>query len=460
MLHEVPNLFLTDSFISNIKCPSGKDQIIYWDHPKTLDGRIRNGSQPGLGLRVTANGAKAFIHGYQFNGKRKRAVVGKTQSMSITAARLSVQERNGQIDDGINPEALKTNHRLKTTLTFRDISEEYFHQHMSKLSEKHKWEFARLIAPWFSKRPNTKNRKGSNKRKSFPAFGIAYEECAAEQITPTDIGRFINRIESDSVANSALLHIKALYNWAIRMQIIDVRNPCSPHKKRKIIKCRRDYTPDNIAALSSYIFNPPVEALEITTALKDDPKQLALARGRVTTQNAQMNELCHFLGILFLTMARPNELRNAKFEHFDLNQLIWHKHNTKGIKLSRATYEYASRSVPIHLKVAELINQQKQCWPSSEYAFPSHTDQTQPRDNFKRTLKRFKSLDGIPAHFQMYDIKRIAISLMLTGQGIRREDVSHYVDHKGNLETTMIYDLGFVDPMRPVAEKMGELLGV
>jgi hypothetical protein len=60
----------------------------------------------------------------------------------------------------------------------------------------------------------------------------------------------------------------------------------------------------------------------------------------------------------------------------------------------------------------------------------------------------------------MYDVKRIAISLMLTGQGIRREDLSHYVDHKGNLETTMIYDLGFVDPMRPVTNKLGELLGV
>ncbi len=49
---------------------------------------------------------------------------------------------------------------------------------------------------------------------------------------------------------------------------------------------------------------------------------------------------------------------------------------------------------------------------------------------------------------------------MLTGQGVRREDVGHYVDHKGNIETTMIYDLGFVDPMRPVADKLGELLGL
>jgi hypothetical protein len=75
-----------------------------------------------------------------------------------------------------------------------------------------------------------------------------------------------------------------------------------------------------------------------------------------------------------------------------------------------------------------------------------------PRDNFRRGLPHFKSLPGVPEFFQLYDLKRIAISLMLTGQGVSREAVSHYVDHKGNLETTMIYDLGLVDPLRPVTQ--------
>ncbi len=66
----------------------------------------------------------------------------------------------------------------------------------------------------------------------------------------------------------------------------------------------------------------------------------------------------------------------------------------------------------------------------------------------------------MPEYFQLYDLKRIAISLMLAGQGVLHEAISHYVDHKGNLETTMIYDLGLVDPMRPVTEKLGALLGI
>ncbi|WP_245331231.1 hypothetical protein [Mesorhizobium sophorae] len=64
-------------------------------------------------------------------------------------------------------------------------------------------------------------------------------------------------------------------------------------------------------------------------------------------------------------------------------------------------------------------------------------------------------MPGVPEYFQLYDLKRIAISLMLTAQGVSHEAISHYVDHKGNHETTMIYDLGLVDPLRPVTERLG-----
>lgn len=107
-----------------------------------------------------------------------------------------------------------------------------------------------------------------------------------------------------------------------------------------------------------------------------------------------------------------------------------------------------------------MVQAQRARWPESKLLFPSHTDQTQPRDNFRKGLDRFKALDGVPDHFQLYDLKRIAISLMLTGQGVSHEALSHYVDHKGNLATTAIYDLGLVDPLRPVTERLGALLGL
>ncbi|WP_245451942.1 hypothetical protein [Mesorhizobium waimense] len=157
---------------------------------------------------------------------------------------------------------------------------------------------------------------------------------------------------------------------------------------------------------------------------------MALVKRQVLTANDQMQELCNFMGIRFLTMPRPSDLAKAEFGHFDLEKLVWPKHNAKGIKLPRSLYEYTYRAVPIHLRVAGMV-----------------------QANVCAGLKA-KSCSRVPDH-QLYDLKRIAISLMLTGQGGSHEAISHYVDHKGDLETTMIYDLGLIDPLLPATERLG-----
>ncbi len=460
MLHEVPNLYLTDSFVYGVKCPAGKTQELYWDHPVTADGKIRNGAQKGLGVRVTDKGAKAYIHNIMFNGKRRRIVIGSPANMNVGSARLVVQQRNNSLDDGADPDEANIDYRKRHAMLISDLAEEFYDKHISRFSEEHQRDFAKLVAPSTKEAPKVSGKRGANKRKPFKSFTQIHGSRAVEKIKPTQIAAFLNGIESDFAANSAYSHLRAMFNWAIRMQIIDMRNPCDPIDKRKIIKRRRDYTQEQVTAIAHNIFRPAPYFPPAIIGEGLERREAALFVGRDTKQQKYLQELRHFMGILFLTMARPNELKHAEFEHFDLDKLVWHKHNTKGIKLSRATYEYAYRSVPIHPEVARLVQHQKDRWPDARLVFPSTTDQTQPRDNFRKALATFKALEGIPPHFQLYDLKRIAISLMLTGQGVRREDVSHYVDHKGNIETTMIYDLGFVDPMRPVADKLGELLGL
>jgi integrase len=349
--------------------------------------------------------------------------------------------------------------RQKHAETFGEVIDAYFSQHLSSKGKSHKSEFGLLIAPWVLEKP--KNPKRGKKRQHRATIGESLQDVPMRDITPRHVGPFIQQIRSNSVSNNALQQLKALFNWAIRMQIVDMRNPCDPFQKRKIIKQRRDYTPEQVKEIAWHVFNPPIRPVVNLEDLKGEKKRLAALRaGQLTQQYAQLAELCVLMGILFLTMARPAEVKHARCEHFDLEKLIWHKHNTKGIKLSRAAYEYEFRSVPIHPKVAELVRIQRARWIDSGLLFPNHSNPTQPRDNFNRSLQRFKKLEGVPEYFQLYDLKRMGISLMIAGQGVRREDISHYVDHRGNLDTTMIYDLGFVDPMRPVTHKLGELLGV
>lgn len=454
-------LFLTDAIVQSAICPPNKDQEIYWDHPVGEDGRIRHNSVSGLGLRVTALGHKSFVHAYQFNGKRCRKALGSTVILNVASARLVVIQRERQLEAGENPDFDQKDPRRTHLLTVREAIDRYWDSHIQALSAGYKYTFALFVAKWHRTAPKVESRRGHNIHRSYIDFGTMFSDRPLSSIAPLDIERFQKQFSSPYSHNGALIRISALFNWAIRMQLVDMRNPCTPIRARKVMRRRRDYSTEQIRQIAAHIFNPAIDVIpEIDGLAGFQKRDMALTKARIVTANDQMAELCRLMGILFLTMARPSDLATARFEHFDLGKLVWHKHNTKGIKLSRAAYEYAYRSVPIHPKVAELVRAQRSRWPDSELVFPSHADPTRPRDSFRKGIARFKALPGVPEYFQLYDLKRIAISLMLTGRGVSHEAVSHYVDHKGNLETTMIYDLGLVDPLRPVTKQLGKLLGI
>jgi integrase len=457
----MPKIYLTDSLILTAGCPADKDQEIYWDYPVGADGQSRNGSVSGLGLRVTALGSKSFVHAYQFNGKRYRKALGSPVVLNVASARLTVGQRERQLEAGENPDFEEDNPRRAHLITVREMIDRYWENHVCELSQPHRDAFALFTASWLKRVPKKVTRRGQHIKKSYVDFGTIFADRPFAGIKPLDIERFQKQFTSPYSHNHGLKYVSALFNWAIRMQLVDMRNPCGPIRARKVVRRRRDYSTEQIRQIAAHIFYPVLEAVpEIEDLSGFQKRNAALAKAVIQTGNDQMLELCNLMGILFLTMARPSDLASAKFEHFDLEKLIWHKYNTKGIKLSRSVYEYAYRSVPIHSRVADMVRAQRVRWPESELLFPSHTDASKPRDNFRRGLARFKALPGVPEYFQLYDLKRIAISLMLTGQGVSREAVSHYVDHKGNLETTMIYDLGLVDPLRPVTQRLGELLGI
>lgn len=121
----MPKLYLTDAIIENLVCPNDKDQELYWDHPKTLNGRIGKGAIPGLGLRVTVNGIKTFIHAYEYNGKRRRQAIGRVGRMNVTSARLMVGQREAQLASDENPEAANDNYKPAKILTVREVVEQY-----------------------------------------------------------------------------------------------------------------------------------------------------------------------------------------------------------------------------------------------------------------------------------------------------------------------------------------------
>lgn len=89
------NNFTADR-IANFKCNSDNKQTIYWD------AKAR-----GLGLRVTAAGAKSYIFETKLHGKTVRITIGDISTYSISKAQDVATEYKTLTNKGIDPRAQK-----------------------------------------------------------------------------------------------------------------------------------------------------------------------------------------------------------------------------------------------------------------------------------------------------------------------------------------------------------------
>ena len=82
----------TAARVAGFECATGKKQSIYWD-----------GKTPGLGLRVTAAGSKAFIFETSLNNKTIRMTIGDQRNWAIGDAQAEASRLKVMTDQGIDP---------------------------------------------------------------------------------------------------------------------------------------------------------------------------------------------------------------------------------------------------------------------------------------------------------------------------------------------------------------------
>ena len=92
--------------VDKFSCKTGKHQSIFWD-AKT----------PGLGLRVTKNGAKSFVFESRLHGKTLRLTIGDQRTWDIGTAQEEATRLKRLVDQGIDPRASKGS-RMSRLTTF------------------------------------------------------------------------------------------------------------------------------------------------------------------------------------------------------------------------------------------------------------------------------------------------------------------------------------------------------
>jgi integrase len=107
----------TAARVAGFKCAPSKKQSIYWD-----------GKTPGLGLRVTAAGSKAFIFETSLNNKTIRMTIGDPRNWTIGDAQAEASRLKVMTDQGIDPrqviaDAIAAKEAQAATLTAQQARE-------------------------------------------------------------------------------------------------------------------------------------------------------------------------------------------------------------------------------------------------------------------------------------------------------------------------------------------------
>ena len=90
---ETNRFIFTVGRLATIGCPVGKDQAFYWDT-----------RQPGLGVRMTVAGSKAYVFQSKLRGKTIRRTIGDIAVWDIQQARSEARRLKQFVDQGRHPD--------------------------------------------------------------------------------------------------------------------------------------------------------------------------------------------------------------------------------------------------------------------------------------------------------------------------------------------------------------------
>lgn len=194
--------------VANFKCEPGKQQSIFWD-----------GKTPGLGLRVTAAGAKSYIFESRLHGKTMRITIGDVRTWSIGKAQIEATDLKALTDKGIDPRQKKDEQRAaaeaanleakRRTLTVGDVWPVYVEARKSRWSERNYQDHLKLAAPG-----GEKKKRGKGDTKPGPLASLM--SVRLSDLTGSRIAEWLEDESATRPTNAAQSYrlLRAFIRWA------------------------------------------------------------------------------------------------------------------------------------------------------------------------------------------------------------------------------------------------------
>jgi integrase len=361
----------------------------------------------GFSITIYPSGNRAFALDYRIGGRQRRMTIGRWPEWNTVAARERAKELRRDIDEGFDPLSLRESAREAPRIS--DMITRYLEEHTPHLAPRNAADqqtiMHKLVAPDWGNRLVTEITKADVEKLLSK---IAAGRARPSKTKPNNRARKLQGVKPTPVrANRVGEVLRKMFSLAVGWGWRD-DNPASGFRRRLENERERFLTPEEIGRLA--------KALDAA----DDQRAAGIIR------------LC------MLTGARVGEVRQARFEQFNLDLGSWSKPaaTTKQRKIHR---------IPISNEVATIVRQRQLLVPSGNpWLFPSDTP-GQPVQEIRRFWKAIQTEADLPG-VRVHDLRHTFASLLVSG-GASLEMIGKLLGHT-QMQTTQRYAHLMDSPLR------------
>ena len=315
---------LTEKVLRDATPMPGRDYQIF-------DSELR-----GFAVCIYRGGGRAFTLDYRHAGRQRRMTFGRWPEWSVAAARDRAKALRREIDVGVDPLAQRAEQRAAPRVS--DLIERYCAEHLPKLCENSVADqtsaLAKMVAPIWGRKLVT-------------------------EITPTDVDKLLTKIAEGRARphkekpNNRARKLKGPKPTPVRANRIG-----EVLRKMFTLAIQWGWCEDNPAQRFHRRIETPRERFLSTEEI---------ARLAAALDAAEDRRAADIIRMCMLTGARLGEVRQARFEQFNLEHMSWSKP-------PMMTKQRRAHRVPISEEVATIVRQRLFLVPKgSPWLFPGDT---------------------------------------------------------------------------------------
>ncbi|SNT06235.1 tyrosine-type recombinase/integrase [Antarctobacter heliothermus] len=361
----------------------------------------------GFSIRILRSGSRSFSLDYRFAGRQRRMAIGRWPEWTVTAARERAKELRREIDEGRDP--LGERSELREAPRFSDMIDRYLAEHVPHLAK-----------------TNGSDQRSMLTKLVAPHWGTKL----VMDITPHDVAKLLNIIAkgrarpSKEKPNNRARKLQGAKPTPIRANRVG-----EVLRKMFTLAIGWGWRTDNPAAA----FKKRIENERERFLSQDEIGKLAEVLDAATDQRA-----AGIIRLCMLTGSRVGEVRQARFEQFNLELGSWSKPaaTTKQRKIHR---------IPISAEVAAIVRQRQLLVPNgSPWLFPGDMP-GQPVKEIRRFWINIQKDAKLP-EVRIHDLRHTFASLLVSG-GASLEMIGKLLGHS-QMQTTQRYAHLMDSPLR------------